>query len=123
MAIPGNLDAFLRRKELAVALTEAGFPTAEATLATKATRGSGPPFRLYGRIPIYRWGDALDWARSRLSDLVSSTSEHDAHRQHPTSTTPKPISPHSQCTPQAPRAAAAAPPGNAVAIKENLPPP
>jgi hypothetical protein len=116
MAIPGNLDAFLRRKELAVALTEAGFPTAEATLATKATRGSGPPFRLYGRIPIYRWGDALDWARSRLSDLVNSTSEHDAHRQYPTSTAP----PHSQCTPQAPRAAAVAPPGNA-AIEENLP--
>jgi hypothetical protein len=97
-----------------MALTEAGFPTAVATLATKATRGSGPPFRLYGRIPVYRWADALDWARSRLSDLVTSTSEHDAHR-------PKPISPHSQCTPRAPRAAVA-PSGSAAAIEENLPP-
>ena len=65
----------LRRHALAQALTDAGYPTASATLATKATRGGGPPFRLYGRIPLYRWGDALAWAESRLSALQRSTSE------------------------------------------------
>jgi hypothetical protein len=71
------VDAYLRRADLAKALTEAGFPTASATLATKATRGGGPPFRLYGRVPLYRWGDALDWAKSRLSDPLRNTSERD----------------------------------------------
>ena len=71
-------DDLLRRHALAQALTEAGFPTAPATLATKATRGGGPPFRLYGRIPLYRWGDALAWAESRLSAPRQSTSEGDA---------------------------------------------
>jgi hypothetical protein len=70
-------DELLRREPLANALTEAGFPTASATLATKATRGGGPPFRCYGRIPLYRWGDALAWAESRLSPLRRSTSEGD----------------------------------------------
>jgi hypothetical protein len=77
-AIPSDPDALLVRKRTAEALTEAGFPTSSATLATKATRGGGPPYRLYGRIPIYRWGDALAWAQSRLSDPVRSTSERDA---------------------------------------------
>jgi hypothetical protein len=72
-----NPDELLRRQALALALTEAGFPTAPATLATKATRGGGPPFRLYGRIPLYRWGDALKWAESRLSEPRQSTSEGD----------------------------------------------
>lgn len=70
-------NELLRRQALAQALTEAGFPTAPATLATKATRGGGPPFRLYGRIPLYRWGDALEWAESRLSKPRWSTSEGD----------------------------------------------
>ena len=65
----GTLEcsAMLRRKALADALTNAGFPIAAATLATMATRGGGPPFRLFGRIPIYRWSDALEWAQARLS--------------------------------------------------------
>jgi len=79
MYIPDNLDALLRRKLLAQALTEAGFPTAAATLASKATRGGGPVFRLYGRIPLYRWGDAIEWAQSRLSAPIRSTSESDVH--------------------------------------------
>jgi hypothetical protein len=41
-------DTLLRRKATAEALTAAGFPTAEKTLATKATRGGGPPYRKYG---------------------------------------------------------------------------
>jgi hypothetical protein len=78
MALPNDPDALLRRNRCAAALTEAGYPTALATLATKATRGGGPPFRKFGRWPLYRWGDALDWARGRLSEPMRSTSEADA---------------------------------------------
>jgi hypothetical protein len=76
--IPDDSDALLRRAASADALTAAGFPVTKATLATKATRGGGPPFRLFGRVPLYRWGDLLDWARSRLSAPMRSTSEADA---------------------------------------------
>src|SRR5262245_14071754 len=73
-----DADALLLRDQAAEALTEAGFKTSPATLATKATRGGGPPYRLYGRRPLYRWGDLLVWAQNQLSDLRCSTSERDA---------------------------------------------
>ena len=73
-------DVLLRRADVAAALTAAGFPTATATLATKATRGGGPPFRLFGRVPLYKWADALGWAEARLSSPIRSTSELDAQR-------------------------------------------
>jgi hypothetical protein len=63
------------RKQAAAALTARGFPVAEATLATKACRGGGPAFQKFGPRVIYRWGDLLDWARSRTSRPVCSTSE------------------------------------------------
>ena len=78
--IPENPETLLARSALADALTAAGFPISSTTLATKACRGGGPPFRKFGRVPLYRWADALDWARSRLSALVSSTSELDQGR-------------------------------------------
>jgi hypothetical protein len=65
--IPESPNALLRRRQTAAALTEAGFPTSEATLATKATRGGGPPFRRFGRVPLYLWAESLEWAQSRLS--------------------------------------------------------
>lgn len=68
-------DTLLRRRALAEALTGAGYPVTESTLATKATRGGGPPFRRFGMIPLYRWGDALDWAHGRMSPPVCSTAE------------------------------------------------
>jgi hypothetical protein len=68
-------ETLLRRTELAVALTEQGFPIAPATLATMAVRGGGPPFQYFGRIPLYAWGHGLAWAKSRLSPPVASTSE------------------------------------------------
>jgi len=76
--IPSSPDALLTRDATANALTESGFPTASPTLATKATRGGGPPFRRFGRRPLYRWGDALGWAKSRLSEPIRSTSELDS---------------------------------------------
>ena len=71
-------DALLTRKTTAEALTAAGFPVKVGTLATKATRGGGPPYQLFGKKPLYRWADALAWAHSRLSQLRRSTSERNA---------------------------------------------
>ena len=73
--IPDDPKALLTRSATAAALTAAGFPVKAATLATKASRGGGPPYRLFGTRPLYRWGDSLDWAQSRLSKRVGSTSE------------------------------------------------
>jgi hypothetical protein len=58
-----------------MALTAAGYPVRAKTLATKATRGGGPRYRLFGSRPLYGWGDALDWARARLSEPVTNTSQ------------------------------------------------
>ena len=74
-SIPDTLDAKLTRKAAAEALTAEGYPVSEKTLATKASRGGGPIYQLFGRKPLYRWGDALDWARARLSKPVRTTSE------------------------------------------------
>jgi hypothetical protein len=76
--IPENSDALLTRDQTAAALTAAGFPVKAKTLATKATRGGGPPYRLFGVRPLYRWGDALSWAQSRLSVPIGNTSSADA---------------------------------------------
>jgi hypothetical protein len=73
---PENPDTLLTRDALAAALTAAGFPVKAATLATKATRGGGPPYQLFGARPLYRWADAIAWAESRLSSLHRSTSEY-----------------------------------------------
>lgn len=74
--IPQSPDALLTRDALAKALTDAGFPVKAPTLATKATRGGGPPFRRFGARPLYRWADAIAWAEGRLSSLHRSTSEY-----------------------------------------------
>lgn len=76
--VPENLDALLTRTQTAAALRTMGFPVADKSLATRASRGGGPPYRRFGARVLYRWGDALDWARSRLSAPVRSTSEADA---------------------------------------------
>ena len=79
MAVPLQItcDTLLRRRDLAQALTDNGYPTAPATLASWATRGGGPPYRMWGRIPLYRWGDALAWAERRLTKPRRSSSEAD----------------------------------------------
>jgi hypothetical protein len=78
--IPSNPDALLTRERTAQALTTAGYPVATKTLSTKATRGGGPPYSLFSGRALYRWGDALDWARSLTTPPRRSTSEADAQR-------------------------------------------
>jgi len=77
-AIPENPDALLSRALTAAALTEAGYPVSKATLASKATRGGGPPYRLFGRRPLYRWNDVLAWARSRCTEPRRTSEHHSA---------------------------------------------
>jgi hypothetical protein len=74
-----DLNVLLTRKATAVALTERGYPVAAGTLATKAVRGGGPPYRRFGTRVLYRWGDAVEWARANLGPVVSSTSELNTH--------------------------------------------
>jgi hypothetical protein len=75
--VPQNIDALLTRDQTAAALVAAGFPVKPKTLATKASRGGGPPYQLFGPRVLYRWGDALKWAQARLSTPRRSTSEGD----------------------------------------------
>jgi hypothetical protein len=65
--VPDNPDAILGREQAAEALTALGFPVKAKTLATKASRGGGPPYQRFGVRALYRWGDALAWAYARLS--------------------------------------------------------
>jgi hypothetical protein len=73
--IPTDPDLLLNRKDIAAALTAAGYRVTESTLATKASRGGGPMFRRFGSRPLYRWSDALAWARGRLGPPLRNTSE------------------------------------------------
>jgi hypothetical protein len=77
MALP-DPDTLLTRRAGAAALTDAGFPTSPATLATLASRGGGPIYQHYGARVVYRWAELLDWAQSRLSAPMRSSSEADA---------------------------------------------
>ena len=78
--IPDNSDARLIRKATAEALTNVGYPVACSTLATKATRGGGPPYSLFSGRALYRWSDALAWAQGQMTAPRCSTSEGDAQR-------------------------------------------
>ena len=63
-AAPTDPDIRLTRDQLAVALSAAGYPITSATLATRVSRGEGPPHAIWGSRVYYRWGDALEWAKS-----------------------------------------------------------
>jgi len=66
----------LRRSEAAKHVTEtSGMPLSPKTLAKYAVVGGGPPFRKVGRIPLYDPPDLDAWVCSKLTHLVSSTSE------------------------------------------------
>jgi hypothetical protein len=69
-------DSLLDRRQVAEALTASGYPISHNTLATKASRGGGPVYELWGRKPLYRWAAALAWAQSRLSPPAHSSAEH-----------------------------------------------
>jgi hypothetical protein len=68
---------FLRRKAVPRYLKEKhDLSLSENTLAKWAcTSSDGPPFRLFGRVPLYPEDELDAWAESRLGPLVRSTSE------------------------------------------------
>ena len=70
----GSKEPLLTRDQAAATLTAAGFITSKDTLATKAVRGGGPPFVKFGRKPLYKRGDLMAWAESRLTAPRSNTS-------------------------------------------------
>jgi hypothetical protein len=72
---PLSSETLLSREAAAQALTAAGYITSSSTLATKATRGNGPGYRIFGKRAIYRWGDLLAWAEACTAPLRHSTSE------------------------------------------------
>jgi hypothetical protein len=78
--IPDHPDVRLTRERTAEALTALGFPISARTLATKATRGGGPPYSLFNNRAMYRWQDALDWAQGLTTPPRRSTAEADANR-------------------------------------------
>lgn len=73
-------ETLLLRRGAAVALTNAGYPVKATTLATLASRGGGPKFRRFGRTPLYRWGDLLEWVDAKSSPLGATTTECEALR-------------------------------------------
>ena len=73
-------DALLTREQVADALGRCGVPCSSKTLATRACRGGGPPYRRFGKRAIYRWGDVVEWARAEMTTPARSASEHRAAR-------------------------------------------
>jgi hypothetical protein len=72
----------VRRKDAARYLTDVwGIPTSPKTLAKLAVTGGGPQYRKAGRIPLYEIAALDSFARSKLSPLVSSTSQLEALRR------------------------------------------
>jgi hypothetical protein len=68
-------EVMLTRDAVAQALTVAGYPVSPSTLSTKATRGGGPPYSLFAGRALYRWGDALTWARSATTRPKSGAAQ------------------------------------------------
>ena len=68
-------DSRLTREQTAATLTSAGFPIRPKTLATKATRGGGPPYSVFSGRALYIWADALAWAQSATSPPRQNTSQ------------------------------------------------
>ena len=67
---------YLRRRAAASYLSEVwGLRCSEQTLANYATRGNGPEYQHYGRDVVYQVAKLDEYAQSRLSAPVRSTSE------------------------------------------------
>lgn len=84
-----------RRKDAAAYLRNVkGVPCTQGWLAKLAVTGDGPPFRYYGRFPIYDNSDLDAFVESRMSKKVHSTSglgpRDGAHRGRPRSK-PEPL--------------------------------
>jgi hypothetical protein len=66
--------------QAAAFLTEHGFKTAPAYLTKLRCVGGGPEFEVYGRKPLYRDRNLLNWALARTRGPVRSSSELSAEQ-------------------------------------------
>lgn len=57
----------IRREELAKRLTEFGFPITTQTLASHASRRTGPEYGIFGKVALYDLAVAIAWAQARMS--------------------------------------------------------
>src|SRR5690242_15406741 len=71
---------YLTRGEAAEYLTDLGYKIAPASLAKRAVVGGGPPFRSWGRKPLYDPEALLEWAQARCTGPRRSTSDHGGPR-------------------------------------------
>lgn len=71
-------QTYLRRDKAAAYLQERYGAYTTDTLAKLACVGGGPKFRKMGPYPVYLPEDLDEWAQSRMSRTVSSTSELEA---------------------------------------------
>jgi hypothetical protein len=80
-----NIDprTFLTRFQVAETLELCGIPMSSDTLATKATRGGGPPFRIFGKSAVYQWADVVAWVIETMGEPARTTSEHRARMASP----------------------------------------
>lgn len=67
LVAPARSRERLTRKEAADTLCEAGYRITEKTLATKATRGDGPPYQMFGKKVLYPTAALFEWANARIS--------------------------------------------------------
>ena len=65
----------LDRRQAADFLSIRGYRTAPATLAKLACIGGGPMFESFGRKPLYREADLIEWARAKTTGPRRSTSD------------------------------------------------
>jgi len=68
-------ETLLDRAQAAVAIRARGIRVSYATLATKATRGGGPPFKRFGKQAVYRWADVVAWIHETMGEAAKTTSE------------------------------------------------
>lgn len=59
-------DILCTRAELARMLQDEGFPVTETALATQASRGRGPTYRIFQGRAMYTREDGLAWAHECL---------------------------------------------------------
>jgi hypothetical protein len=68
MAVPIPDRAYLSRKEAAAYLTGKWFPIAPSTLNVKASKATGPFYRLMGGAAVYTREDLDAWAKAQPRD-------------------------------------------------------
>ena len=102
-ATPDGVPAAVGRKKQLRRISAATYlndkwdmPTTTNSLAKLASTGGGPRYRLLGKYPVYNPEDLDEYAESRLSAPVKSTSDYRTPEQRRTHPSPKRKNMHPQ---------------------------